>query len=85
MNSSWNVLFYQAKQDFLDLDQKRDHCLIYYLVYIHEQSFFIKFDNVHYDNYERLVNIELPTSQTFSTMMGTCADISQYLCKELAQ
>ncbi|CAF0991257.1 unnamed protein product [Rotaria magnacalcarata] len=32
---------------------------------------------------ERLVNIAFQTSQTFPTMMSTCADIDQYLCREL--
>jgi hypothetical protein len=34
---------------------------------------------------ERLVNIAFGTSQSFPTMMGTCADVSQYLRKELAK
>jgi len=34
---------------------------------------------------ERLVNIAFQTSQTFPTMMSTCADIIQYLRKELAK
>jgi hypothetical protein len=34
---------------------------------------------------ERLVNIAYQTSQTFPTMMGTYADVSQYLRKELAK
>jgi hypothetical protein len=34
---------------------------------------------------ERLVNIAFQTSQTFPSMMGTCADIIQYLRKELAK
>ncbi|CAF3682717.1 unnamed protein product [Rotaria sp. Silwood1] len=34
---------------------------------------------------ERLVNIAFHTSQTFPTMMGTCADISDYLRKELTK
>jgi hypothetical protein len=34
---------------------------------------------------ERLVNIVFQTSQTFPTMMSNCADISQYLRKELAK
>ncbi|CAF3236179.1 unnamed protein product [Rotaria sp. Silwood2] len=34
---------------------------------------------------ERLVNIAFHSSQTFPTMMGTCADISDYLRKELAK
>jgi hypothetical protein len=34
---------------------------------------------------ERLVNIAFHTSQTFPTMMGTYADVSQYLRKELAK
>jgi hypothetical protein len=34
---------------------------------------------------ERLVNIAFQTSQAFPSMMGTCADISQYLRKELAK
>jgi hypothetical protein len=33
---------------------------------------------------ERLVNIAFQTSQTFPSMMSTCADIIQYLRKELA-
>ncbi|CAF2410401.1 unnamed protein product [Rotaria sp. Silwood2] len=32
---------------------------------------------------ERLVNIAFQTSQTFPTIMGTCADVNQYLGKEL--
>ena len=34
---------------------------------------------------ERLVNIAFQTSQSFPTMMGTCADIIQYLRKELSK
>ena len=34
---------------------------------------------------ERLVNIAFRTSQSFPTMMSNCADISQYLRKELAK
>ncbi|CAF0757140.1 unnamed protein product [Rotaria sordida] len=34
---------------------------------------------------ERLVNIAFQSSQTFPTMMGTCADVNQYLHKELAK
>jgi len=34
---------------------------------------------------ERLVNIAFQTNQTFPSMMGTCADISQYLRKELSK
>jgi hypothetical protein len=33
---------------------------------------------------ERLVNIAFRTSQSFPSMMGTYADVSQYLSKELA-
>ncbi len=44
-------------------------------------SSFITFGN----DCERLVNIAFQTSQTFPTMMSTCADISQYLRKELAK
>ncbi|CAF2986622.1 unnamed protein product [Rotaria sp. Silwood2] len=42
--------------------------------------------NITFGNdYERLVNIAFQTSQTFSTMMGTYADVQQYLHKELAK
>ena len=34
---------------------------------------------------ERLVNIAFQTSQTFPTLMSTCADIIHYLQKELAK
>ena len=34
---------------------------------------------------ERLVNIAFQTSQSFPSMMGTCADISEYIRKELAK
>ncbi|CAF1328911.1 unnamed protein product [Rotaria sordida] len=39
----------------------------------------IKFGN----DCERLVNIAFQTSQLFPTLMGTYADVNQYLCKEL--
>ncbi|CAF0883490.1 unnamed protein product [Rotaria sp. Silwood1] len=34
---------------------------------------------------ERLVNIAFQTSQTFPTMMSTCADVNEYLCRELTK
>jgi len=52
----------------------------------HERAVLIASSTITFGNdCERLVNIAFRTSQSFPTMMGTYADVSQYLRKELAK
>ncbi len=52
----------------------------------HPRAVLIVSSSINFGNdCERLVNIAFQTSQTFPTMMSTCADISQYLRKELVK
>jgi hypothetical protein len=52
----------------------------------HERAVLIASSTITFGNdCERLVNIAFRTSQSFPSMMGTCADVSQYLRKELAK
>jgi hypothetical protein len=52
----------------------------------HERAVLIASSTINFGNdCERLVNIAFRTSQSFPTMMGTYAAVSQYLRKELTQ
>ncbi len=52
----------------------------------HRRAVLIASSNITFGNdCERLVNIAFETSQSFPTMMGTYADVSQYLRQELAK
>jgi hypothetical protein len=52
----------------------------------HPRAVLIASSNITFGNdCERLVNIAFQTSQNFPTMMGTYADVIQYLRKELAK
>ena len=52
----------------------------------HDRAVLIASSNITFGNdCERLVNIAFQTSQTFPTIMGTYADVHQYLRQELAK
>ncbi len=52
----------------------------------HERAVLIASSTINFGNdCERLVNIAFRTSQSFPTMMGTYADVIEYLRKELAK
>jgi hypothetical protein len=78
-------LFYQAKEDFSDRDRKK-RSLSQLSSSKYPRAVLITSNLITFGNdCERLVNIAFQTSQSFPTLMGTCANISRYLRKELAQ
>jgi len=80
------LLCLEVKEGLSDRRQKKSSLSNLPSISQHPRAVLIASSSITFGNdCERLVNIAFHTSQTFPTMMGTCADISQYLRKELAK
>ena len=76
----------KAEQKALGVGQRRAPFSQLAPITPHSRAVLTSSSNMKFGNdCERLVNIAFQTSQTFPSLMGTYADITQYLQKELAK